>query len=126
MPSFRSSPRIRSAPQSRFSVDHAVDEGDDIGRETRMLDQQQGLAPPTMEAREQHEQASLMDAKARAFDAARGDDELLPENRVLGEELGTRAGQIGDEAARDAGGPARVAEPPHRPGCEPGDHCPKP
>src|SRR5579864_7550600 len=29
----------------------------------------------------------------------------LPENRVLGDELGARAGQIGDEAARDAGGP---------------------
>jgi hypothetical protein len=90
------------------------------------LDQQQGLAPPTMEAREQHEQASLVDAKGRAFDAARGDDELLPEKRVRGDELGTRAGQIGDEAARDAGGPARVAEPPHRLGCEPGDRCPKP
>jgi hypothetical protein len=34
------------------------------------LDQQQGMPPLTMEAREQHEQASLVDAKGRAFDGA--------------------------------------------------------
>jgi hypothetical protein len=66
------------------------------------LDQQQGMAPLAMEAREQHEQASLVDAKGRALDGARGDDELLPKKRVLGDQLGTGAGQVSDEAARDA------------------------
>jgi hypothetical protein len=48
---------------------------------------------------EHREQASLVDAKGRAFDAARGDEELPPEKRVLDDKLGTRVGQIGDEAA---------------------------
>ena len=78
-----------------------------------------------MEAREQHEQASLVDAKARAFDGSRGDDELLSKERVLGDQLGTRAGQIRDEAGPDARGPERVAERPHRPGCQTGDDCRK-
>jgi len=122
---------------------HAVDEGDNLRRDARFawtvlagcpppehsesfpvpsqdrlgLDQEQGLAPPAIEAREQHEQASLVDAKGRAFDGARGDDELLPKERVLGDELGAGAGQVGDESARDARRTARLAERPHRPGC---------
>jgi hypothetical protein len=125
-----------------------VDEGDDVVRETRFawtaragfpppeqsesfpvpsqhglgLDQEQGAAPLGKESREQHEQASLVDAKGRAFDGSRGDDELLAKERVLGDQLGTRAGQIRDEAAPDARGPERVAERPHRTGCEAGDH----
>jgi hypothetical protein len=90
------------------------------------LDQQQGMPPLTMEVREQHEQASLVDAKGRAFDSARGDDELLPKERLLGDQLDTGAGQIGDDAACDARRTARVAELPHRPGCQIGDRRRKP
>jgi hypothetical protein len=87
---------------------HAVDEDDDVRRDMRLawpprarlatpekseslpmpsqqrlgLDQQQGMPPLTVEAREQHEQASLVDAKGRAFDGARCDNELLPKKRV--------------------------------------------
>jgi hypothetical protein len=121
---------------------HAVDEGDELRRETRLAwtaragfptpeesesfpvpsqhrlgpDQQQGLAPAAMEAREEHEEASLVDAKGRALHGPRGDDELLPKERVLGDQLGARAGQIGDESARDARRPARVPERHHRAG----------
>jgi hypothetical protein len=128
---------------------HAVDEDDDVRRDMRLawpprarlatpekseslpmpsqqrlgLDQQQGMPPLTVEAREQHEQASLVDAKGRALDGARGDDELLPKQRVLGDQLGTGAGQVCNEAARDARRTARVAERPHRPGCQLGDCC---
>ena len=65
------------------------------------LDQQQGVAPVMMEAREQHEQASLVDAKGRAFDGSRGDDELLLKERVLGDQLGMRSAPIA-RAARPA------------------------
>jgi hypothetical protein len=97
---------------------HALDEGDDLRRETRFawtaragfpppeqsesflvpsqdrigLDQEQGLAPLGKESREQHEQTSLVGAEGRAIDGARGHDELLPKKRVLGDQLGTRAG----------------------------------
>ena len=97
---------------------HAVDEGDDVRRETRFawtaragfpppeqsesfpvpsqdrlgLDQEQGMAPLGKESREQHEQASLVGAKGRAFDSARGDDELLSKKRVLGDQLGRASG----------------------------------
>ena len=75
-----------------------------------------------MQAREQHEQASLVAANDGAFDGARGDHELLPKKRVLGDQFGTRTGQIRDEAARDARRAARIAERPHRPGCQAGNH----
>jgi hypothetical protein len=131
---------------------HATDEGEDIRSETRFawtagagfptpeeseslpvpsqhglwLDQEQGMAPLQMEVREHHEQASLVAAKDGAFDGARGDDELLPKKGVLGDQLGTRTGQIGDEAARDARRTARLAERPHRPGCQAGNRCSQP
>jgi hypothetical protein len=83
---------------------HAVDEGDHVRPNARFawpsraglptpekseslpvpsqqrfgLDQQQGMAPLAIEAREQYEQTSLVDPKGRAFDGARSDDELLP------------------------------------------------
>jgi hypothetical protein len=84
------------------------------------------MPPLTTEAREQHEQASLVDAKGWAFDGARGHDELLPKERVLDDQLGAGAGQIGDESARDARRAARVAERPHRTGCPIGDSGRKP
>jgi hypothetical protein len=84
------------------------------------------MAPLAMEASEQHEQASLVDAKSRALDGARGNDELLAKKRVLSDQLRTRAGQIGDEAARDAGRTARVPERPRRPGCQAGKRRQKP
>ncbi len=90
------------------------------------LDQEQGMAPPRKESCEQDQQAALMAVKAGAFDSARGDEELLPKKRVLGDQFGARAGQIGDEAARDARRTATVAEPPHRPDCQAGNRCGKP
>ena len=86
------------------------------------LDQKQGVAPLCKESREHHHQASLVEAKARAFDGPRCDDELLSKERVLGDHLGTRPGQIRDEPAPDARGPERVAERPRRPGYQAADH----
>ena len=139
MPSFKSSPRIRSAPQRRFSIamrwmramtsrsharlartgraglvtpeqpeSRAVPAKNGLG-----LDEEQGAAPPGKKPREQDKQTTLVAAKGGAFDAARGDDELLAQKRVLGDQLGARTGQIGDEATRDARGPACVAKRPH-------------
>jgi len=88
--------RARCSPEPVLGR-HAVDEGDDVRRETRLAwtdragsptpeqskplsvpsqhglgrDQQQGMAPLAIEASEQHEQASLVDAKRRALDGAR-------------------------------------------------------
>ena len=62
------------------------------------LDEEQGAAPPGKKPREQDEQTALVAAKGGAFDAARCDDELLAQKRVLGDQLGARTGQIGDEA----------------------------
>jgi hypothetical protein len=87
------------------------------------LGQQQGLVPLAVEAREQHEQTSLVDAKGWALDGAGGDDELLAKKRVLGDELGPRAGHVGDEAARHAPRTARVAERSRRSGCQISDPC---
>jgi hypothetical protein len=56
----------------------------------------------------------------------RADDELLAKKHILGDQLGTGAGQIDNEAARDARRTARVAERPHRPGCQAGKRRYKP
>jgi hypothetical protein len=97
---------------------HLADKGDGVGRDTRFvwrpraglptpekseslpvppqqrlgLNQQQGMLPLTMEAREQHEHAALVNAKSWALDRARSDDELLPKDRVLGDQLDAGAG----------------------------------
>src|SRR5437868_11429694 len=69
-----------------------------------------------MDAREQHDQAPLVAVKDRAFDRARGNDELLTEKCVLGDQLRPRAGQIGGEAGRDASRTPCVAKRSCRPG----------
>ena len=76
-------------------------------------DEEQRAAPPGKKPREQDKQTALVAAKDGAFDGARRDDELLAQKRVLGDQLGARTGQIGDEASRDARGPACIAKRPH-------------
>jgi hypothetical protein len=131
---------------------HASDEGDDIGSDARFagtgraayptpeetesrampskhrlwFDQEQGMAPLRKNPREQHQQAALVAAKAGPFDAPRGDDELLPKKRVLGDQFAARTGQIDHEATRDARRTAHVVERTHRPGCQAGNHRGKP
>ncbi len=53
------------------------------------LDQQQGIAPAGKEPCKQDKQTPLVISKAGAFDATRGDDELLAQKRVLGDQLGS-------------------------------------
>jgi hypothetical protein len=67
-----------------------------------------------------------VDAKGRTFDGTRGDYQLLAKEHVLGDQFGAGAGQIGDEAARDAGRTPRVTDRPHRPSREIGDGRRKP
>jgi len=50
-----------------------------------------------------------MGAQSGTLDGAGRDDELLPEHRVLREQVGARTGQIGDEPAYHAARPANVA-----------------
>jgi hypothetical protein len=64
-------------------------------------------------------------AKGGAFEAATGDDELLAQKRVLGDQLGPRTGQIGDQATRDARGPACVAKRLHHSFCKLDSRCGK-
>ena len=105
---------MRSAPHRRLSVGHALDEGDDIGSHARLtrtcraglatpeetetstvpaknglrLDEEQGAAPPGKKPRKQDKQTALVTSKGGSCDAARGDDELLAQKRVLGDQLG--------------------------------------
>ncbi len=84
------------------------------------LDEEHGTAPSWKEPREQDEQTALMAAKTDALDAARSDDELLAQKRVLDDKFRARSGQVGDNATGDARRPARLPERVHRPRCQPG------
>jgi hypothetical protein len=127
---------------------HAPDQGDDVGSHARLaqtrragpstpkkpecravpakqrlrLDEVQGTAPSGKEPREQDKQTTLVPAKASALDAARRDDELLAQKRVLDDKFGARSGQIGDYATGDARRPACLPERVHRPRCQPESH----
>jgi hypothetical protein len=87
------------------------------------FDEEQGAAPAGKKPREQDKQAALVAAKGGAFDAATGDDELLAQKRVLGDQLRARTGQIGDQATRDARGPACVADRAHDSVCQLDKRC---
>jgi hypothetical protein len=63
---------------------------------TGPADRTQGTAPSWKEPRGQDEQTALLAAKGDALDAARSDDELLSQKRVLDDKFRARSGQIGD------------------------------
>jgi hypothetical protein len=62
------------------------------------LDQEQGATPIGNEPGEQNKQSALVPQKEGALDGARDNDELLPKHRVLGNQLGARATDVGDQA----------------------------
>src|SRR4051794_27717301 len=66
------------------------------------LDDQQGLAPGPKTTGQQHQERPVGRGAARALDAAPQDDDLLAQERVLGDEGGPTAHEVG-ECARHGG-----------------------
>jgi hypothetical protein len=59
------------------------------------LDDEQGLSPGLQAAGQQHQKRAVGWRAARALDAPLQDEELLPEKRILEDECGLTAHQIG-------------------------------
>jgi hypothetical protein len=101
---------MRSAPHRRFSSEDQIDRlgrdarGRDLGRprsrspkesetlpvpaEDRVrLHDEKRISPPRDQTRENHEKAPLVPGEPRLLDGPCGDEELLAQERVLGEEF---------------------------------------
>jgi hypothetical protein len=61
------------------------------------LDQQQSVTPARYQAREEHNQASLVRLQCRPFHLARCHDELLAKQSVLGDEFTASAPEVTDQ-----------------------------
>jgi hypothetical protein len=75
------------------------------------LDEEHGVAPAGNEPCEQDEYATFIATKGGALDGARGDDELLAQERVLGDQLGARPRHVSNEPAHDTGRSATIVQP---------------
>jgi hypothetical protein len=134
MPSLRSSPRIRSAPQSRFSLascwirstvsgemrgaeasgprSHSPKEPEalPVPTEDRVgFHEEKSLSPSRDKTGETQEKPTLVRGEPRLLDRPCLDEELLPQERVLGDQLVPRADRVPDQTADHRGRPRHSA-----------------
>ncbi len=67
------------------------------------LDEQQGLLPAADPARQEHQERAVDRGAARVLHASREHDQLLAQERILGNQVGLAADQVGQRPGEDGG-----------------------
>jgi hypothetical protein len=144
MPSFKSSPRIRSAPDSRFFLAISPDQADRLGGDPAFdapgsgsptpehpkaiaMPPQEGLglhngqsaAPCGQDCGCDEEPKPVERREPREPRLPPQDDDLMPQHRVLDDELPSGSNNVGRHPTRDARPAVGGKRPPHGAGSQP-------